>query len=53
MFKVTKKEEAAVLDNYSTYANTLKSGAAVKVNSAVYNALKDASKIEDNRATFY
>lgn len=53
MIKVTKKEEAPKLDNYSTYANTLKSATAAKVNSAVYNALKDASEVEDNRATFY
>jgi len=53
MISVTKKEAAAKLDNYSTYANTLKTSTASKVNIAVYNALKEASKIEDNRATFY
>lgn len=53
MITVTKKEDAASLDNYSTYANNLKSASASKVNTAVYNALKDASEIEDNRATFY
>jgi len=50
---VTKKEEATNLDNYSTYANNLKTASAAKVNTAVYNALKEASEIEDNRATFY
>ncbi len=50
---VTKKEEAAKLDNYSTYANNLKSSSASKVNTAVYNALKEGSEIEDNRAVFY
>lgn len=53
MIKVTKKEEAPKLDNYSTYANTLKTNTAGRVNSAVYNALKEASEIEDNRAAFY
>lgn len=53
MITVTKKEEAANLDNYSTYANNLKNASASKVNTAVYNALKEASEIEDNRAVFY
>jgi len=53
MITVTKKETAAALDNYSTYANTLKTASASKVNTAVYNALKEASEIEDYRATFY
>ncbi|QLG45794.1 peptidylprolyl isomerase [Costertonia aggregata] len=53
MVTVTKKEEAIKLDNYSTYANTLRSSGAARVNSAVYNALKEAAEIEDNRATFY
>jgi peptidyl-prolyl cis-trans isomerase D len=53
MIKVTKKEEGPTIDNYSTYANTLKTTASGKVNSAVYNALKEASEIEDKRDTFY
>ncbi|MDO6601136.1 peptidylprolyl isomerase [Arenibacter palladensis] len=53
MLTVTKKEEAAKLDNYSTYANNLQASAAGRVNFAVYNALKEASTIEDKRATFY
>lgn len=53
MIKVIKKEEAPKLDNYSTYANTLKTATAAKVNTAVYDALKGASEIEDNRAIFY
>ena len=51
--QVTKKTEAPKLDNYSTYANTLKNNAASRVNTQVYNALKEASTIEDKRATFY
>jgi peptidyl-prolyl cis-trans isomerase D len=53
MVTVSKKENAADLDNYSTYANTLKSTVANQVNTAVFNALKAAAEIEDNRATFY
>ncbi|WP_149274700.1 peptidylprolyl isomerase [Pareuzebyella sediminis] len=55
VFKIelTKKTEAPKLDNYSTYASSLKSTREAKVNSEVYNALKDASEIEDKRATFY
>ncbi len=48
-----KKEEAPSLDNYSTYANSLKAATANKVNTEVYNALKEASDIEDLRADFY
>ncbi len=50
---VTKKTEAPKLDNYSTYASSLKSAGESQVNTAVYQALKDASEIEDNRAFFY
>ena len=53
MVQVTKKEDAPKLDNYSTYAKSLQSSSAAKVNSAVYNALKEASEIEDKRAIFY
>ena len=53
IIELTKKEEAVKLDNYSTYANRLKTSNLSKVSSAVPNALKKASKIEDNRAVFY
>ncbi|MEX0316011.1 MAG: peptidylprolyl isomerase [Allomuricauda sp.] len=53
MVKVTKKEDAPNVDNFSTYANTLKTSAANRVNGAVYTALKEGSEIEDKRATFY
>ena len=53
MIQIVKRTEAAKLDNYSTYANTLKNNSANSVNSAVYNALKDAADIKDKRATFY
>jgi peptidyl-prolyl cis-trans isomerase D len=51
--EIIKKTEAPKLDNYSVYANALKTGAASRVNTAVYNALKDGSEIKDKRATFY
>ena len=51
--EIVKKTDAPKLDNYSTYANTLKNNAAGTVNTAVYNALKEGAKIEDKRATFY
>lgn len=51
--EIVKKTEAPKLDNYSTYANTLKNNAAGRVNTSVYNALKAVAKIEDKRATFY
>ncbi|MFD0798804.1 peptidylprolyl isomerase [Maribacter chungangensis] len=53
MIEVTNRTEAPNLDNYSTYANTLKTNAANRVNTAVYNALKEGAEIEDKRATFY
>ncbi|WP_422349137.1 peptidylprolyl isomerase [Flagellimonas sp.] len=53
MIQVTKKEEAPSVDNFSTYAKTLRTNAANRVNGAVYNALKDGADIEDKRATFY
>ena len=53
MVNLTKKQEAPKLDNYSTYANNLKSAAASKVNTAVYDALKEDAEIEDNRSVFY
>ncbi|TMU55576.1 peptidylprolyl isomerase [Flagellimonas algicola] len=53
MIQVTKKEEAPNVDNFSTYAKTLRTNAANRVNGAVYNALKDGADIEDKRATFY
>ncbi len=51
--EIVKKTEAPKLDNYSVYANQLKTSASSRVNTSVYNALKDAAKIEDKRATFY
>jgi peptidyl-prolyl cis-trans isomerase D len=53
LVKVTKKEVAPALDNYSTYANTLQTSAANGVNGRVFQALKNAADIEDKRVMFY
>ena len=51
--EVIKKIPAPTLDNYSTYAGSVKSGRESQVSTSVYNALKDGAEIEDNRAVFY
>lgn len=53
MLKVIKKEEAPSVDNFSTYASTLKTNASNQVNNQVFQALKEGAEIEDKRATFY
>ncbi|UKM66200.1 SurA N-terminal domain-containing protein [Flavobacteriaceae bacterium GSB9] len=49
MIQVTKKTPAVELDNYQAAANRVASQKASAVNTKVYNALKDAAEIEDNR----
>lgn len=51
--EVTRKEDAPALDNYSTFANALWQSNMARVNTAVYEALKEKAEIEDNRASFY
>ncbi|WP_222981733.1 peptidylprolyl isomerase [Flagellimonas meishanensis] len=51
--KVTKKEGAPTVENFSTYANSLRTSAANRVNGEVYDALKDKAEIEDKRSIFY
>ncbi|MGB5370663.1 MAG: peptidylprolyl isomerase, partial [Flavobacteriaceae bacterium] len=53
MFTLVKKEEPVKLDNYSTYATSLKNANSTKVNAAVMEALRGKAEIEDNRKTFY
>ena len=53
ILEVTKVTEAPELDSYQANTNRL---STVRVNGAqtkVYNALKEAAEIEDNRAKFY
>ena len=51
--QTTKVTPADALTNYQAAANRVGTTKINAVNSALYNALKDASDIEDNRATFY
>ncbi len=53
MVTVTKKQEPVKLENYSTYASTLKTANAGKVNTAVLEALKKKAEIEDKRNIFF
>jgi parvulin-like peptidyl-prolyl isomerase len=50
MIQVTKKTAASELDNYQGFANQVGATKIGNVNTKLYNALKDASEIEDNRA---
>ncbi len=49
MIQVTKITPAVKLDNYQAFANQVEKKKMSVVNSKLYNALKDAAKIEDNR----
>ncbi len=52
--RVLAVNNAPALENYASYANQLKSQInSSTVNNSVYNALKKAADIEDNRADFY
>ncbi len=53
IIQVTKKTPAPELDNYLTYAKSVEIQNQGRVNTAVYNALREAAEIEDNRADFY
>ena len=53
MVQTTKITIADVLPNYQAAANRIASTKANAINTILYDALKDASDIEDNRATFY
>ncbi|WP_242091848.1 SurA N-terminal domain-containing protein [Aestuariivivens sediminicola] len=50
MVQVTKVTPAVELDNYQAAANRVEQRKSGTVNSKVYNALKEAAEIEDNRA---
>jgi peptidyl-prolyl cis-trans isomerase D len=53
VIEVTKITPADGLPNYQAVANRIESTKRTAVNTELYNALKKASDIEDNRATFY
>ena len=50
MIKVTKVENAVKLDSYQAVANRVEQQKLNVVTSKLYNSLKEASDIEDNRA---
>lgn len=50
MIKVVKKELAVEMDNYQGFANQVQTAKVNAVNTKLYNALKEAAEIEDNRA---
>ncbi|MFD1614680.1 peptidylprolyl isomerase [Gelatiniphilus marinus] len=50
MLQVTKVTPAVELDNYQTFANQVEAQKVSVVTAKLYNALKEAAEIEDNRA---
>ena len=53
MVRVLAVNNAPDLQDYSSFANQLNAKIAPSINSNVFNALKNAAEIEDNRADFY
>ena len=51
--RVLAVNKAPDLQDYTGYANQLNSAILPTINNNVYNALKNAADIEDNRADFY
>lgn len=50
MVEVTKFTPAGKLDNYQSFANQVSTKKSSAINNRLYNALKEAAEIEDNRA---
>lgn len=53
MIEVTKITPAPELPSYQANATRLSTAKATASNTALYNALKEASEIDDNRGAFY
>jgi len=51
--KVLEVNQAPDIKNYASYAEQLNAIVTPKVNTGVYNALKNEAEIEDNRANFF
>ncbi len=51
--QVKKRTDATALTSYQAAANRVGQAKESAVNTQLYNALKDAAEIEDNRAVFY
>ncbi len=53
MVQVLAINKAPDLDNYTSYSSQINTNAVGAINNSVYQALKKAADIEDNRADFY
>ena len=53
MIEVSSKEIAENLESYQAYANVLKIEENKRISSVIYDALKSAAIIEDNRSVYY
>ena len=53
MVEVTSKEVAAEVESYTAYANALQVEESLRINNTIYEALRSASEIEDNRKIYY
>ena len=53
MVEVTSKEVAAEMESYTAYANALQVEESLRINNTIYQALRSASEIEDNRKIYY
>jgi len=53
MVEVTSKEVAPELESYTAYANALQVEESLRINNTIYEALRSASEIKDNRKIYY
>ncbi len=53
MVRVLEINTAPDIQDYTSFANQLNAETSPSINTNVYNALKNAAEIEDNRAEFY
>ncbi|MBX2827047.1 MAG: peptidylprolyl isomerase [Flavobacteriaceae bacterium] len=53
MVRVLALNKAPDLENYASFANQLNARASGAINNRIFEALKSAADIEDNRAKFY
>jgi len=53
MLEVTFKEVAIEMDSYTAYANALQTAENLRINNTIYEALRSASEIDDNRKFYY
>ena len=51
--EVTSKEIAKELESYQAYSNVLKTEENLRISSVIYDALKSAAEIDDNRSAYY